>query len=1102
MTLALCLSLVPFAAFAAGEAGWAADIPAMLAAGPYAEGEVIVAVDPAYADGFDLLTLMGLREDLEGEDLMTVPAEEASAGEAVLTLISRPDRTTEELLYALAGDDRVVFAEPNYRLETPEPASEEDLTAALGQAAEAVSTAGSVSLQGADGEEPADRLADVAVHEQIPDLKDFQWENKVIHTPGFEKQDKNENMEGDPIVVAVIDTPVDFSNPDLAPVAFTFTEEQQEALGCDVHGYNALSEDGKLELKGAHPHGSHCAGIIGAAWDGHGVSGVASNVQIVSCQCSIDGSFFNESALRCYAFIDRANEAGANIRITNNSWGACSSTLSVDAAVRALGERWGVVSAFAAGNSGRDWKDYGENNTTLAKNPYAILVAAVDPTEELAAFSDYNSDMVTLAAPGVNILSTVQPEEAWYIPDAIPENNTFNESFEEKDFRVTVVQEAPESEDADNEDSENPDNENQNNENQNNENTAPPVCYTVTTNQAMTGSHALELKLDQDKMASLKDDDRDEYCWLRLTLHDVGENPGRYVGLSFYSSNRVDIPQHKWPGGSEEDDAPPPFLEGRRYSDYHSWGTVWTDVPEGAVEDEELTITLGLVVKKGTADTVWFDSVGLGNEIVPYQYMSGTSMATPVTAGAAAVLAAQTGKTGSALVDHVKATVRQTDALRDKVATGGILDFAVSGATPPEREPVPARPLYDTRLPLDMSTGEDPFDYDAPGDWETNGPLVGVGDKLYYLPLMTDHNDYGVLLAFDPAARIWETLRPLPVPIYACSAAAFDGKLVVKGNTSYDPDEEETEAAVWVYDPADDSWSQASAEGVLVRQTLFAGEDGLLLAGSGKIIDLENEEFDPGALAAYDPETGAEPVRDLDYWYDNPKAAARDGAVYLFCADYYALVRITAPDGEEEDLTVALPDYRAMNLDPDEFYSYDEYTERDGVLLATDEGLLLVGVLSEDGAADTWLLRDGEDAFVPLQRKTCLTRSFFVAAEILQDKVYAIGTVWNEDAPRFFRANDLATLEEKREDAALNSLWAIEDTVIVTAVCPEDGAVLYCAAYGDTGQMTAVASVPAKSDGLFHAYTLTLDTSEYSDVKAFLLDSNARPLCQSAQSGP
>ena len=39
-----------------------------------------------------------------------------------------------------------------------------------------------------------------------------------------------------------------------------------------------------------------------------------------------------------------------------------------------------------------------------------------------------------------------------------------------------------------------------------------------------------------------------------------------------------------------------------------------------------------------------------------------------------------------------------------------------------------------------------------------------------------------------------------------------------------------------------------------------------------------------------------------------------------------------------------------------------------------------------------------------------------------------------------------------------------------------------------------------ESDGLFHAYTLSFDEEDYSYAGAFLLDKNARPLCESIQS--
>lgn len=974
--LSLLLSLLPAVSALEGNA-WAAEIPAMLAAGPYAEGEVIAAVDPAYADGFDLATLLGLKEDLEGEDIMTVPEKKASAGEAVLTVLSRPDRTTEELLYALAGDDRVVFAEPNYIREAPEPDREEPMTAALQDAED-------------EGQESSDRREGIVPYDRIPDLTPLQWGHWAVHVPNFGAT--GSNMEGDPITVAVIDEPVDFSHPDLAPVAFTFTETQQEALGCDEHGFNATwqSGDGKLTLFEGGSHETHCAAILGGSWDGHGVSGAASNVRVMSVQnCISDGNTSLVNVLRACDFIDRANGLGADVRIASNSWGLVQSSLALDAAVRALGEEWGTVSVFAAGNDGRDLRDYEYSPATLSANPYAIVVAASTSKEEAAAFSSYGSSLADLAAPGVGILSAVKPESGIYAPWLTPDSAHFLESFEGESPRVTVVQ-------ADTED-----------------------AAAVTEDRTQTGSRALALRLDR----SGKEPNGDGHVFYEIDLTFHGIEPdrelGNYLGLSFHTSGPAGFYSSQWLGIEEAPSDLPVTAE--LEGDF--WSPCWTKVPPEAAQREgpvDLTLRLWLYARQDV-DTVWFDDIGMGNERVPYQYLNGTSMACPLVAGAAAVLAAANPDlTGADLAELVKATVRQTDALRDRVISGGVLDFDAAGTASPDPAPEPARPLYDTALPLDSSTGA-PFRFDAGGDRETRGPLSGLDGRLYYLPAITQvemEPAHKPFLAFDPETKTWEPLPELPLWLDQVSAAPFDGRLAVKGTAmSVDPasgvpsHDNGGAVCVFVYNPGTEAWSQASAEGVLPGQTLFVFENRLALVGGGHAeSDPETGEsiVTPGVLADYDPETGASSERTLRTCFNHPQAAEKDGAVCLFNVDDYSLIRITAD--KEESITDALPAYRAAN--PGDFSSLFEQTERWGVLLPCDEGFLLVGVLSEDGAADTWLLRDGADKFEPLLRKTCDTRPFSVAAEVMNGRVYAIGSVRDEDPPRFFRANDLSALND------------------------------------------------------------------------------------------
>ena len=60
----------------------------------------------------------------------------------------------------------------------------------------------------------------------------------------------------------------------------------------------------------------------------------------------------------------------------------------------------------------------------------------------------------------------------------------------------------------------------------------------------------------------------------------------------------------------------------------------------------------------------WFDSAGVGTQKVPYDYLSGTSMATPAAAGACAVLAARhPDDTAAQLAARLMGSVRLNDSL-------------------------------------------------------------------------------------------------------------------------------------------------------------------------------------------------------------------------------------------------------------------------------------------------------------------------------------------------------------------------------------------------------------------------------------------------------
>lgn len=210
------------------------------------------------------------------------------------------------------------------------------------------------------------------------------------------------------IVVAVIDSGVDYNHPDLAAnmwrnggeIPNNGVDDDNNGYVDDVLGYDFINND--ADPQDDHGHGTHVAGIIGAVGNnGLGITGVAWSVRIMALKfLDQNGSGTVADAVRA---IDYAVRMGA--RIINASWGGAGySTILAQAIGRA--ESAGVLFVTAAGNNGTN-NDLVPNYPASYPNKNILSVAATDRNDHLAAFSNFGSSTVHLAAPGVSILSTL-----------------------------------------------------------------------------------------------------------------------------------------------------------------------------------------------------------------------------------------------------------------------------------------------------------------------------------------------------------------------------------------------------------------------------------------------------------------------------------------------------------------------------------------------------------------------------------------------------------------------------------------------------------------------------------------------------------------------
>jgi hypothetical protein len=202
-----------------------------------------------------------------------------------------------------------------------------------------------------------------------------EWSPVTTHAP----QAWDLTIGSPSVVVAVVDTGVDASQPDLQ--------------GRILPGYDFVNND--ADATDDQGHGTAVAGVVAAAGNnGIGVAGYCWQCRILPVKVlGNDGSGFNSWVA---AGILWAVDHGA--KVVNTSLGSSSDDLTVAAAAQYAAQH-GVLLVAAAGNDGSSTLEY------PAALPGVLSVSASDPNDQPYAFSNTGA---AVAAPGDNISTGVR----------------------------------------------------------------------------------------------------------------------------------------------------------------------------------------------------------------------------------------------------------------------------------------------------------------------------------------------------------------------------------------------------------------------------------------------------------------------------------------------------------------------------------------------------------------------------------------------------------------------------------------------------------------------------------------------------------------------
>lgn len=600
-------------------------------------------------------------------------AREADAPARVV-LVTSETATTEELLTQLLQTPGVVKAEPDYvgtiedEIVTPDQDDAEEVEALA--ASSVPDAAGATGVSGNDASDGSARaqIGEGEATASDPLLAD-QWQlaSSEEYAAGTNVQELWSKLnytssatvpENEEVVVAVVDTGVDYTNPDLKNVMWDGGYELAERYGNGKkYGYAPLTEDGDpMDDDG---HGTHVAGIIAAELgNGEGGAGMAPNARIMALRVADEKGFMLNSAMvLSYDYMSYAASEGVNIVAANNSYGGPlqGNDILTDV-MHDLYVTYGVITVVAAGNSYWDNDVVSQKPASLTSNG-GIIVLSLDSDGNPSYYTDYGTQSTDIGAPGDGILSTVtESESAAMLSDELLQD-TYSKSGEgaptgpfaftavvpDETYESCTVAQAEEAAAGGEGDS--------------------GVKWVIPRGESRCAIETQPVNVTEESGAAK---DGAYAIVFRARIAEAAEQLiGTYLRAWVYTKDRT------WM-----------MLDDRvaaMRSPFQILSITLSESEREAVDWSNFKLRLTCAEHAKGDIVIYIDDMTLVGEdaIMPYAYYDGTSMASPMVAGALAVArVAYPNDSPSQLRARVLGAAHRTDALEGLCTTDGQLDLS------------------------------------------------------------------------------------------------------------------------------------------------------------------------------------------------------------------------------------------------------------------------------------------------------------------------------------------------------------------------------------------------------------------------------------------